>query len=305
MFRPMAEVMEKEFPPLKFLIPNILLEVGTSVLAGPPKIGKSYFLLNLIGQIAREDQKVFYFAGEDGDRRLQDRAKKLNLNPKNIIVYAGREHPVDRNMFFDLVKGYLEKKRDIKVAIFDTMTLSLPPKPKRQYDDWVIDLQPWNDLAHELEIQLLMVHHTRKGEVTDGAGDEAILGSTGINASFEDILMMQRVDGNVQLYVKGKNIPENTIALNKQEYGYTIGNEVNTSLNGLGKTSRAVLDCIMDNNDTAQFKMIKIMEDTGFRTEEGKPIQKPQMSEICKNLLNRGLICRGKNDGYYPAPKPE
>ena len=70
---------------------------------------------------------------------------------------------------------------------------------------------------------------------------------------------MHRVDGNVQLFVKGKNIPENTIALNKQEYGYTIGNEVNTSLNGLGKTSRAVLDCIMDNNDTAQFKMIKIM----------------------------------------------
>ena len=42
------------------------------------------------------------------------------------------------------------------------MILSLPPKPKRQYEDWVTDLQPWNDLAHELEIQLLMVHHKGK-----------------------------------------------------------------------------------------------------------------------------------------------
>ena len=71
------------------------------------------------------------------------------------------------------------------------MTLSLPPKPKRQYEDWVTNLQPWNDLAHELEIQLLMVHHTRKGEVIEGAEDETILGSNGINFKHKIIFFIK------------------------------------------------------------------------------------------------------------------
>ena len=48
------------------------------------------------------------------------------------------------------------------------MELSLKPKmKKREYEDWVTDLQPWNDLAHQLNIQILIPITVTKGKLRD------------------------------------------------------------------------------------------------------------------------------------------
>jgi hypothetical protein len=75
----------QDFPPLRYHLPGIIPE-GSSLLVGPPKIGKSWFVLALglaaasggwmLGQHV-DARPVLYLALEDGHRRLQSRCRTL------------------------------------------------------------------------------------------------------------------------------------------------------------------------------------------------------------------------------------
>jgi len=80
-------LQEQQFPPLRYHIPGIIAE-GLTVLAGAPKVGKSWFVLALL--LARASggralgavqvshaEDVLYLALEDGDRRMQARCRVL------------------------------------------------------------------------------------------------------------------------------------------------------------------------------------------------------------------------------------
>src|SRR6266536_2517014 len=74
------------FPPLKYLVPDLVVE-GLLLLAGKPKVGKSWWALDVALASARggyclgnrkcEQGAVLYLALEDGKRRLQRRIDKL------------------------------------------------------------------------------------------------------------------------------------------------------------------------------------------------------------------------------------
>ncbi len=65
-----------------------------------------------------------------------------------------------------------------------------------------------------------MTHHCNKqGE----SPKDSLLGSVGIGASFEDILVIQKEGGSTTLYTDGKDIDEKTYQLKKLEYGWKIG----------------------------------------------------------------------------------
>ena len=78
---------EQTFPPLQFAVPGIV-PAGFTLLAGPPKAGKSWLLLDwliavvmggrALGKIsAGAPRQVFYLALEDSDRRMQARCSQL------------------------------------------------------------------------------------------------------------------------------------------------------------------------------------------------------------------------------------
>jgi RecA-family ATPase len=74
-----AWLNSQQFPPLQYAVPELLPE-GLVVLAGPPKIGKSWLIHHWALECARGG-KVFgqkcnkrhtlYLALEDGHRRIQ------------------------------------------------------------------------------------------------------------------------------------------------------------------------------------------------------------------------------------------
>ena len=71
------KLLRWDFPPLKWLVPDLIVDTGTTLLAGPPKIGKSAFLLKLIGDIANMGQRAFYFAGKMDIEDLKIELKNL------------------------------------------------------------------------------------------------------------------------------------------------------------------------------------------------------------------------------------
>ncbi|MDC7338944.1 AAA family ATPase [Streptomyces lydicus] len=80
------QLMAAEFPEPKWAVPGILAE-GVNLLAGPPKVGKSWLSLGLALAVAAggyafdsvpvDGGPVLYLALEDTPRRLQTRMGKM------------------------------------------------------------------------------------------------------------------------------------------------------------------------------------------------------------------------------------
>jgi hypothetical protein len=81
-----AELLDKDLPPICYIIPNLIPE-GLTLVAGKGKIGKSWLLLGTciavatggvaLGSIEVEQGDVLYLALEDNERRLQSRLNQL------------------------------------------------------------------------------------------------------------------------------------------------------------------------------------------------------------------------------------
>ena len=71
-------LMETEFPPLEYVVPNLIPE-GLTILVAAPKIGKSWMVLGIaeaastggkvFGALGVTKRPVLYLALEDGPRR--------------------------------------------------------------------------------------------------------------------------------------------------------------------------------------------------------------------------------------------
>jgi hypothetical protein len=90
-----ATLRTMEFPPVSYVVQGIIPE-GLTILAGRPKIGKSWMALDLaigisadqkvLGNVLVEPGDVLYLALEDNPRRLRRRITKL-------ISFFGGEWP--------------------------------------------------------------------------------------------------------------------------------------------------------------------------------------------------------------------
>ena len=80
-----GELMEADLPRKRAIIENLIYP-GVYILAGDPKVGKSFLVLQLMYQVSRGEPlwnldvrkgRCLYLAYEDGMQRLQDRAVKM------------------------------------------------------------------------------------------------------------------------------------------------------------------------------------------------------------------------------------
>ena len=84
------ELTNKTFEPPAWIVEGILPDNGLAILAGKPKLGKSWFALQLacslsaggvmLGNIPVSNLPTLFLALEDTERRLQDRIEKVRSN---------------------------------------------------------------------------------------------------------------------------------------------------------------------------------------------------------------------------------
>lgn len=65
------------------IIPGSLILVG-----GDPGIGKSTLLLQVSNNISETGKKVLYISGEESENQIKMRAKRLNINSDNLLIYT-------------------------------------------------------------------------------------------------------------------------------------------------------------------------------------------------------------------------
>jgi hypothetical protein len=191
-------------PPTRYVVPG-LLPHGLALLYGKPKQGKSWFALELAlavasggllaGHFPVERGDVLYLALEDGPSRLYERMVALLGDPDSApagLTFITRM----RAGVGTAIKAWHAAVDDPRLVIVDTLqkTRAMPKSNGNAYAQDYAELTLIKDLADDLGICLLLVHHARKGH--DDGDVDAASGTFGIvGAADTGLHLRQAVEG--------------------------------------------------------------------------------------------------------------
>lgn len=252
-----------EFPPLVEFVPGLICE-GFGIVAGPPKIGKSWWTLGLalaiasggkaFGRIETEPRPVLLLALEDSRRRILSRINMIWTGPLpaalDIIT-----RPVPGRIV-DTIKAWLDRHPD-GLVILDTIGRCRPPRTRGE-DPYLADYKFGVTLKELVDEHpgsaLLGVHHTRKMASDDFIDD--LSGTLGLAGSTDYAIVLRRPRGSIeaQLQVTGRDAPEGEYAFTVQSGLWTLSGltlpeaaaeiEQRQLVANLGERSREVLEFV-------------------------------------------------------------
>lgn len=291
-FKKASALKIMQFAKRDCLIENLLAR-NLTLLAGPPKIGKSFLCLSFAKHIIKQGKKVYYCSFEDDYFRLHSRLSLLDLLCDELCIHCGREEILGATSDeeFNLLQS-IAYDEQVELIILDTMERILPStKQKRDYHYYVKVLDKWAKLALQSNTCILMVHHTRKSDGTpDYHPQNTILGSIGIPATFDTNLIMARDrDGGIALHVEGKDVKENTFHLSK--IGVEFSWELTSPADTLGDAQKEVLDFVEQNPGCNQSDLVSKL---------GK--SKSQVSQIIRKLCGEGFLFREDGRLFITTP---
>lgn len=217
------DLLRQTFPPAAFVVSGIL-PVGLTLLAGRPKLGKSWLCLDIAAAIASggnvlgravEPGDVLYLALEDGPRRLQERLKKLlggtEASPRLHLATAC---PALDAGGADAIVAWIKSVPSPRLVVVDVFQ-RVRPKGQvggRLYSDDYTSVLPLKALADEHNIAVVAVTHTRKAEAGVDPFD-AISATTGLVGAADHALILDRSSTGLSLYGRGRDVEEFDIAV--------------------------------------------------------------------------------------------
>ena len=280
-----AALASLKLPPLEFLCDKILPNSGLAMLAGAPKAGKSWQVLCMAKDMLKAGKPVFYIAAEDNHRRLQGRINSVFITPpEGLICHAGlsQDEAIPRGQS---ALKYLEEialRYAPSCIIIDTVASILKPHGKSgDYNVSVDEYAALRKLAHKQKMAILVVHHTKKTTEVSLSPLEQILGSTGITATVETILVMENIIGKKdrKLHVTGKDVEQNEFYLAWNGAGYDFCEDAEVA--GLGPVQLEVYELIKQYPRCSQGKLVNMIgKDQG------------QISKILYALQDKDLIMK-------------
>ena len=205
-----AELLDLELPPIRWSVTGLLPE-GVTLLAGKPKLGKSWMALGIaiaistggvaLGTRPVEMGEVLYMALEDNHRRLRKRLEKLLTGETPERLHIATEWPRMDEGGAEALERWLEAHPDARLVVVDILKRVRPrTSPNRSvYEADYEALEAMQRLAAEYEVSILVVHHLRKLGAADPLDE--ISGSTGLSGGADGVLVLQaRSAGVVSLY---------------------------------------------------------------------------------------------------------
>jgi hypothetical protein len=217
-----AQIMARELPPVRWVVPDILPE-GVTVLGGRPKFGKSWMVLGFgvavatggvaLGTRQVEQGEVLYLALEDNERRIHNRLDKLLAGrPAPPNLHIPTEWPRLDEEGADLLDDWVAVHPDARLVIVDTLAMLKPRTNGRrtQYDEDREAVSPLAPIAADHGVAILLVHHLREAESDDPL--DMIHGSAGLTGGVDGALVLKRKRGQADAYlhVDGRDIENPT-----------------------------------------------------------------------------------------------
>jgi len=202
-------------PPTRF-ITSELIPQGLHILAGAPKIGKSWLALQICLRVAAGETlwsfpvtsgTVLYLCLEDSFSRIQNRLFDITDEAPENLRFATMSDVIGEGLE-NQIEDFLKSYPDTVLIVIDTLQrirkVSADANP---YASDYRDIGILKQLADKHQIAILLIHHLRK--MNDDDPMNMISGTTGISGATDSnfVLKKDKRSGNAAtLYCVGRDI---------------------------------------------------------------------------------------------------
>jgi RecA-family ATPase len=300
------DIQAMEIEPLTWIVKDLIPE-GLSLLAGRPKVGKSWFALNIAVAVAEGNialnkfqtskSKVLYIPYEDNTRRIKSRLNcMLNGNEahENLFFPKDLYFPKINQEGLDCISQSIENEDGIKLIIIDTFG-SAVIKGNTDYSfkddyDFMMRLQK---LALKYHIAILLLHHLRKGVSTESVYDD-IIGTTGMTASPDTLMIIKKYKEGHILHIMGRDVQEADYK-SVFDVGTFFWNVTDDKVSFVSTVERqAIIDSFESNYDI-ELQVNEIADKTDKSREA--------TSQLLRKMCIANEIIKGSKTGYYHLPR--
>ena len=218
-----AEQLQRApYSPVPFLVDELIPE-GLHILAGAPKIGKSWLALWLclcisqgqpLWNFATTQGEVLYLSLEDSFQRIQTRLFDLTEDAPPTLHFAIMADTLKRGLE-QQIEQFLAEHPTTKLVVIDTLQcVRGTGSDSNLYANDYQDIGLLKKLADNQHIAILLIHHLRK--LHDDDPMNMISGSTGLSGAADSTFVLQkssRLANIASLHCTGRDIPDRTLKL--------------------------------------------------------------------------------------------
>jgi hypothetical protein len=298
-------LLAKEFKELTWAVPGILPE-GATVLAGRPKIGKSWLTLGLalsvsyggkaMGMIDVAPGDVLYLALEDGPRRLQKRLNKVLAKwqtqaPPNLHLATCWPRVSEGGL--DLIAEWLVNHPQARLVIIDTLARIRAKRliNANLYEEDYEALALLKDLGDKHGVAVAANHHTRKTPSEDPLDD--VSGTLGLTGAADAVLVLkrQRYARDGKLFVTGRDLEERELPL-LFDPTFCLWEQTDAKQDWLTPEQRKVLNALHAGGEA-------------LTPMQAAPLLKKEYSATKKlmwQMWKDGLLEKTGQGAYWPSP---
>lgn len=277
-------IMTTVFKPIEFVVDGLLAQ-GLYILAGAPKVGKSWLALDMCLSIAKGEKVLgqkttqgtaLYLCLEDSYVRIQNRLYELTDEPVENLHFVILSDTIGTGLE-EQIEQFKSEHSDLKVVFIDTLQM-IRESTDNGYGSDYKELSVLKSLADKLGIAIVVVHHTRK--CSDSDPFNMISGSTGLSGCVDGSMVLienKRGCRNAKLYCVGRDIENQEMNIVFEKSRWRVSDEVKQSEPDL--FSFAVHDFMIDR------KLFK-----GSATELASELSKILCKEIFANHIKKELM---------------
>ncbi len=218
-------LMTMPLKPINFIVENLLSE-GLHILAGSPKVGKSWLALWLSVAVAKgeevwgnkvEQGDTLYLCFEDSQIRIQNRLFDITDEATDTVNFC-TESVLLGGELEDRIATFITEHPNTVLIIIDTLQMIRNTSKDNNYASDYSDLTILKRLADKYGIAILLIHHLRKENDKDPFN--RISGTTGIQGAVDSSFILveeTRGSGVATLSCIGRDIDYREIKLKRDE----------------------------------------------------------------------------------------
>ena len=299
-----SALKEMKFAPIRYVVPGYIAE-GCSILAGAPKLGKSWMVFDMaiakatggtcLGSVQTlEAEDVLYLALEDNLRRLQSRMDRLMpmSAPWPARLTFATSWPRANEGGLDRIREWAKAAEKPRLVIIDVLQAFRPPvSPKdNSYQADYNAVRVLTELASELGVAIIAVLHTRKARDQVDPFDR-VSGTLGLSGAADSALILDRDGQGVTLYGRGRDIPEieTAVQFNKDACRWSVmgrAAEVHVS-----DERKVILDTLKVSDEPM----------SAITLADATRMSRPNVKQLLFNMHIKGLVVKAGR-GLYVHP---
>ena len=216
------DLQNRMYEPTPFLVDELIPE-GLHILAGAPKIGKSWLALWLclcisqgqpLWNFATTQGEALYLSLEDSFQRIQTRLFDLTEDAPLTLHFAIMADTLKHGLE-QQIEQFLMEHPTTKLVVIDTLQrVRGTGSDSNLYANDYQDIGLLKKLADNQHIAILLIHHLRK--LHDDDPMNMISGSTGLSGAADSTFVLQksfRLANIASLHCTGRDIPDRTLKL--------------------------------------------------------------------------------------------